>query len=135
MLMTYDHFNTDELRGTSQADYLISIDADFRIQDGDTLVYKEPSFPIVELARSLLIWMNNPDRGDFAFDSMAFEEVGSVQVRQALAGWTFSSVFAPRSPSAPVEWSEVERCVRDFVAQVERDLAAFGLDPDEVIRR
>lgn len=65
MEMTYDRLNTDELRGSTQADYLVSLDADFRMEDGDSLVYQEPSFPIVELARSMLTWLNDPDRDDF----------------------------------------------------------------------
>jgi hypothetical protein len=52
-----------------------------RVVAGDETVYGEPGFPVVELARSLLIWLGNPDRGDFEFDSMSFEEVGSIAFR------------------------------------------------------
>lgn len=135
MEMTYDQLNTDEVRGTTQADYLISLDASFRIVDGDKAVYEEPAFPVVELARSLLMWLDAPDLGDFEFESMSFEEVGSVAVRQVQGAWVFGSVFAPESSSGPVRWAEVERCVRTFVSRVEQDLRALGIDPDKVTRR
>jgi hypothetical protein len=133
--MTFDRLRTDELRGTTQADYLVSLDAPFRILDGDDVFYEENAFPVVELARSLLTWLDDPARGDFEFSSMSFEEVGTVRVRETDAGWTFSSVFDPAASSPPVDWAEVERCVRMFVSGVERDLRALGIDPATTIRR
>lgn len=135
MSMTYEGLKSDELQGIEQADYLVALDADFQIREGDVTLYREPAFPVVELARSLLIWLDNPRRGAFRFESMSFEELGSVQVRRTPGGWVFGSIFAPHSSSSPVDWSEVERCSREFIARVERDLLGLGLDPDEVIRR
>lgn len=80
-------------RGTTQADYLIAFDAVLRVVIGDETVYAEPGFPVVELARSLTTWLGSPDQGDFEFDSMSFEEIGSIAFRQSTAGWTFGSVF------------------------------------------
>lgn len=135
MEMTYDHLNTDELRGTTQADYLIALDAALRVVIGDETVYAEPGFPVVELARSLRIWLGNPTRGDFEFDSMSFEEVGSVAFRQTTVGWMFGSVFQAGASTTPVDWAEVAQCCRRLVSRVEIDLAALGLDPDEVLKR
>lgn len=135
MEMTYDYLNTAELRGTTQADYLIAFDAALRVVLGDETVYAEPGFPVVELARSLRIWLGNPGRGDFEFDSMSFEEVGSVAFRQTTAGWTFTSVFQRGASTAPVDWADVEQCCRRLVSRVEADLTALGLDPDEVLKR
>jgi hypothetical protein len=146
MLITYGRLDTSELRGTTQADYLISVDADLQILDGKRCVFEEPSFPVLELARSLLRWLSEhgrararspvrePDRSDFAFESMSYEEVGAVTVRATQGGWIFGSVFEP-SASSPVEWDAAERCVRSFVAQVSADLRELKLDPDEVIGR
>lgn len=135
MEMTYDQLNANEIGGATQADYLVSLDADFRIRDGAELIYEEPSFPVVELARSLLVWLADPDRGDFEFESMSFEEVGTVAVRNTGEGWVVGSVLTPDSSSSPVEWAEVERCISTFVSRVEADLAALGLDPGEVLKR
>ena len=63
MQMTYAQLSTDELHGTSQADYLVSIEGDLQITDDGDYVYDKPSFPVVELARSLLVWLAEPDRG------------------------------------------------------------------------
>lgn len=134
MEMAYDRLNTDELRGTTQADYLVSLDAHFRLIVGDVTICDEPGFPVVELARSLLIWLGDPDRRDFEFDSMSYEEVGSIAMRQNAAGWTVESVFAPGA-STTLDWAEVERCCLGFVARVEDDLRAQGVNPGDVTRR
>lgn len=134
MDMTYDRLHPNELRGTTQADYLIAFDADLRVVVGDETVYAEPGFPVVELARSLRAWLGSPSEGDFEFDSMSFEEVGSVAFRHTAAGWSFSSVFEPGVSTPPADWAEVERCCHRMVSRVEADLAALGLDPDEVLK-
>src|SRR5688572_7343902 len=105
MLITYGRLNTSDLRGTTQADYLISIDADLQILDGARCVFEEPSFPVLELARSLSQWLSEPARSDFAFESMSYEEVGAVTVRASQGGWIFGSVFEPTA-SSPVGWDE-----------------------------
>lgn len=135
LLMTYERLKMDELRGTSQADYLVSLDADFQIRQGDAVLYQEPYVPVVELARSLLIWLDDVRRGDFQFESMSFDEVGSVTIRRTPLGWVFDSVFSAGGSSTPVGWAEVDRCSRERVARVEGDLLALGLRPDEVIKR
>jgi hypothetical protein len=128
MEMTYDRLNTDELRGTTQTDYLVSLDAHFRVLDGQVTVYDEPGFPVVELARSLLIWLGDADRQDVEFDSMSYEEVGSVAVRREADGWIVKSVFVPGASTSPHGWAEVERGCLDFVSRVESDLLALGLE-------
>ena len=133
MEMTYDRLSTDELRGTTQADYLISLDAHLRVLAGDTTLYDEPGFPVVELARALRSWLGDIDRDDFVFDSMSFEELGSVTVRQVAAGWQFGSIFASHTVSFPVDWSEVNHCCRTFIARVEADLLQLGINPVEVL--
>lgn len=135
MEMTYDRLNTDELQGNTQADYLVAFDARFRIVDGLITVFEEPGFPVVELARSLLIWLDDPARKDFEFDSMSYEEVGSVAVRRQVGGWVVESDFDPGSTTSPLEWAEVERGCRGLVSRVESDLLALGLNPSEVLRR
>lgn len=135
MEMTYDHLNSDELRGATQTDYLVALDAHFRLLEYDVSIYDEPGFPVVELAQSLLIWLRDPNLGDFEFDSMSYDEVGSLAIRRASSGWTFSSIFAPDAVSATVDRAEVDRCCQSLVARVEADLEKLGLDPDEVIRR
>jgi hypothetical protein len=135
MEMTYDRLNADDLMGATRTDYLVAIDAQFRLVDGDVTIYDEPAFPVVELARSLLIWLEDPGREDFEFDSMSYEEVGSVAIRQVATGWEFGSIFASGTVATPVEWAEVVRCCGNFIARVRVDLVTLGLDPDKVLRR
>lgn len=134
MLLTYDSMNLDELRGSTPADYLVSVDAGFRIVDRDDVVYEEPHFPVLELARSLLRWLEDPDRDDFVFDSMSFEELGAVYIRRTKSGWKFGSLFAAASSSSEIEWSDVERGIAAFVAGLEQELIALGVDPAPVLR-
>ncbi len=135
MEMSYDRLGTKELRGATQADYLIALDAHFSLVHGGVTAFDEPDFPVVELARSLVRWLEDPDRSDFEFDSMSFEEGGVFSIRQGVEGWEFGSIFAPGAATAPVDWSEVDRCCRRFIAKVEADLVELGLDPAEVIER
>ena len=43
--MTYDRLNIDDVRGTSQADYLVSLEAAFQIRAGHEVLYDDPAFP------------------------------------------------------------------------------------------
>ena len=53
-----------------QADHLIALDADLQVVDVNDIVYEEPNFPVVELAPSSLVWLENPNRDSFLFESM-----------------------------------------------------------------
>lgn len=131
--LTYDGLDAGELQGGTQADYLVAVDAHLRVFDGDLVVYEEPCFPVLELARALKVWLDHPDRRDFEFESMSFEELGTVAIRMTGAGWRLGSAFSSAASSI-IGWDEVERCVRAFVHAAERDLAALGVDPAEVLR-
>ena len=133
VLITYDDISSSDLRGTTPADYLVSIEATLRVSDGEAVVYEESAFPVVELARSLRSWLVDTDRGDFEFESMSFEEVGSVAIRRSLSGWVVSSVFAPSSSSSPLRWAVVRRSVVSFIRRIEDDLIALGVEPVEVL--
>ncbi|MFC6507157.1 hypothetical protein ACFQBY_01650 [Promicromonospora citrea] len=134
MMLTYANFDDADLQGSTLADHLIAVEAEFRIVDGLRTVYEEPHFPIAELARSLSLWLRDGARGFFIFDSMAFEELGVVMISRADLGWKFSSVFTPALASSCLSWSEVEGCVRGFIDQVERDLIERGHDAAMVLR-
>lgn len=133
VLITYDELNSSDLRGTTPADYLVSLEATLRVADGEVVVYEEAAFPVAELARSLRSWLVDTDRGDFEFESMSFEEVGSVAIRRSSLGWVVSSVFAPSSSSSPLEWAVVRRSVVSFIRRIDDDLIALGADPVEVL--
>ncbi|WP_246117597.1 DUF7878 domain-containing protein [Cellulomonas composti] len=133
--MTYDRLDSSELRGTTQADYLIALDADLQVVAAHQALYEEPRFPVVELARSLRVWLADPSRGDFEFESMSFEEVGSIAFRQTRQGWVFGSIFASELPPMSLEWADVELCCRQLISRVEEDLAGLGINPGEVLRQ
>ncbi|GAA1593693.1 hypothetical protein GCM10009789_54670 [Kribbella sancticallisti] len=134
MLLTYTNLNADDLRGSTVADYLISIEADFAILDDDLTVYEEPYFPVVELARSLHIWAVRGETHDFVFESLSFEEPGAVTIVRRESGWVFGSMFAPKVTSSVIEWRDVQECVAAFEAKIRKDLARLSIDPDRVFR-
>lgn len=135
MELFYGQLRTDELRGTAQADYLIALDACLRLTDGGVTVVEEPGFPVVELARSLLAWLGDSAEGDFEFESMSYEESGTIRIQKTSAGWAFSSVFATGRTTEPTDRSSVEGCCRRLIARVESDLEELGVDPADVLRR
>ena len=108
MLLSCGRLDVSELQGATQADVLVAVDADFTLVDGDLVVYEEPSFPVVELAWSLLRWVHQPDRGDFVFESMSFEEVGRsrcvVRVRGGCSG-RFSCLELSAGLCSGMKWS------------------------------
>lgn len=129
MLLTYDALNTDDLREITPADVLIRVDAHFEVLDEPQLIYSEPSFPVVELARELRIWIGQNGKSDFEFRSMSFEESGALSIRRTPEGWVFGSIFEPSHLSMPAPWEVVACCVSEFVERVVADLVALGLDP------
>ncbi len=135
MRLSYANLDSDNIRGTSQADYLVGLDAELTVSEGPALLYRELAFPVVELARSLLLWLNDANRGDFMFDSMSFEEVGAVSLTRGSSGWLVESVFSPDVVSNPLDWAEVESGCKEFISQIEFDLLSLGLDPSELIHR
>ncbi len=135
MRLTYDRLNLEDLRGRDQVDYLVSLDAHLILssEDGETR-YEEPGFPVVELARALLIWLGDPTHPDFDFDSMSYEEVGSIFVHRQGTGWSLGSTFAPGQELGPVSWAAVEGCCRAFVEVVKDDLTAHELNAAAILR-
>jgi hypothetical protein len=96
-----------DLRGSTLADYLIAIDADLEIREDGRIIYAEPTFPVVELARSLASWIAIGERENFVFESLSFEESGVVTIARARDGWCLSSVFTPDVVSSEIDDSEL----------------------------
>ncbi len=134
MRIEYSNIDFSDLRGNLLADYLIAIDADLKIVDDDErLIYEEPYFPIVELARSLTTWLIERNENDFRFDSLSAEERGTVTILSEGLGWFIFSSFDPGTRSSPHDWVQVQMCVKDYIGRVRIDLTHQGLDPDQII--
>lgn len=131
--LSYDRLDSSELQGRTQADHLVALDAHLVVRDGSVIVFEEPGFPVVELARALLAWLATDGSGDFVFRSMSYEDDGTLAIVRTPSGWTFTSVLEPTSVGGPVERSALRQTVERFVAQVESDLATLGADPAFVL--
>jgi hypothetical protein len=133
MELTYDRLSCDELGGSTQADLLVALDGRLRLNDDGAIVFDETQFPVVELARSLVLWLAAPGRPDFGFVSMSCDD-GAISILQDDRGWHFRSTFYADPLTGPVDWSEVERCCRNFIVKVRADLQDLGLRPDQLLR-
>ncbi|MFD6054297.1 hypothetical protein [Agromyces sp. NPDC060279] len=131
--ISVDRLDAAELRGATQADFLIAVDGTLRIASDDAILFEEPSFPAVELAWLLSAWRAAPG-ARFRFDSMSLEEVDAVEITSSPSGWLVTSCYRPGSAIGPFDWAEVDAGIHSFVADIERELRALGLDPAEVLR-
>ena len=132
MRMSYTALDTSDVHGELVADYLVGIDADFRIEDDSGVIFEEPSFPVIELARSLDHWIGTGANDDFAFESMSSDEV-LVVICSREDGWVIYSEWTPEVVSRPVAKSVLEEVVRRFVDDVRADLDALGVDASWII--
>lgn len=98
-------------------------------------MFSEPHVTVAELACALDRWLQEPDRGDFRFDSLDCEDVGYVTIAREGDGWVAYSVWQPDVRTRPVPTGVMEGAVRDFVRAVEQDRVAEGLDADRILGR
>ncbi|MFI9275274.1 hypothetical protein ACIGXM_31865 [Kitasatospora sp. NPDC052896] len=110
---------------------LVNIEADLTISDSEQVVYSEPLFPVAELAMELAAWICGPggELSDFAFESMSFEEVGSVRIVAGQEGWRVGSVFEPDTWTGPIDRAALVTEIGRFFANVRASVAAAGIDP------
>ncbi|MGW4442601.1 DUF7878 domain-containing protein [Streptomyces sp. NPDC004682] len=110
---------------------LVDLEADFTVRDGERVVMEEGLFPVAELARELVGWLrgDEAERGDFAFASMSYDEVGAVRIVRGDGGWRVGGVYDPGVWSAPVGSDVLDRALRGFVDGVREDIGAMGVGP------
>ncbi|MFJ1841403.1 MULTISPECIES: hypothetical protein [unclassified Streptomyces] len=132
MRILYDAINASDLRGSTIADYLVNIEASIEVVDGCDVIYKEPYFPVAELARDLARWVSLGERKapDFLFASLSFEEPGAIRILGSGSGWTVGSIFTPEVKSSPVSWENLTACINEFVTDIRRDVLELGISPD-----
>ncbi|MFE3587458.1 hypothetical protein ACFXOY_08025 [Streptomyces niveus] len=131
MRICYVAINASDLKGSTVADYLVSIEASLKVVDGSDVIYQEPYFPVAELARELARWvlLGEKRAPDFVFASLSFEEPGAVRILRSGAGWTVGSMFTPETRSSLISWDELAAHIDDFVTNVRRDVHALGISP------
>ncbi|MFI9808673.1 hypothetical protein ACIHEJ_30680 [Streptomyces sp. NPDC052301] len=110
---------------------LVDIEADLVVGDGERVLFAEGLFPVAELACALVGWVGLPDgeRGDFAFDSMSYADVGEVRIAGSAEGWRVGSVSQPDDWTSPVAWDVLVAEIERFASAVRGDVAGIGVDP------
>lgn len=127
----YSNITAADLRGNTLADYLINVEADLQVTDDDgTVVYGEQLFPVLELARELTAWMwPSPPKSDFNFESMSFDEAGSVRVhRRAEVRWAVGSTFTPERWTSDLTWEALVAAQQRLTTRLQADMADLQLD-------
>jgi len=132
MRLLYRDTNATDLRGSTIADYLVNIEAFFEVVDGREVIYSEPYFPVVELARELAHWLplGESRAPDFHLSSLSFEDPGAVMILRGESGWRVGSMFTPEVKSAPIPWDRLAVCIGDFISDARRDVLGLGISPD-----
>ncbi|XVU23983.1 hypothetical protein ACQPZJ_43235 [Actinoplanes sp. CA-054009] len=128
MKIRYTNLTARDLRGDGLADFLVNVEADIEVVAGDAVIYSERLFPVLELARELITWINGRDGGDFVLESLSFDESGAISIVRKSDGWAADSVFAPDQPSGSVAWEEIVTAVSDFADRLRIGLSGLGLD-------
>lgn len=79
----------------------------------------------------LALRLRRPDgeRGDVAFDSMSYANVGEVRIAASAEGWRVGSVSTPDTWTSPVAWDVPVAEAGRFVAAVRHDVTAMGVRP------
>jgi hypothetical protein len=135
----YSEIDLSELHGSTLADFLVNMEANIEVVDGDRIIYQELSFPVVELARELSAWMAREDAeidgSDFTFSSMSFDVDGAIEIKRLPAGWVIGSVFTPEVRSAPMPWEDLSNALNRFVGRVRSDVQRLGFDPDHLVQQ
>ncbi|MFI1835571.1 DUF7878 domain-containing protein [Streptomyces olivaceoviridis] len=138
--VTYENLNTSDLprRGMTPATapvhvLLVDLEADLVIRDGERTVCAVEDFPVAELARALVTWLERDGEGQaregFRFESMSFEEPGTVRIEETGGGWRVGSVFEPDDWTAPVPWEVLVAELTRFTEAVREAVTDLGAAP------
>jgi hypothetical protein len=76
MQFSFSEVSARDLRGRTEADVFVNVEATLRIVDGDGEIYSETGFPVVELAAALRTWKSGvgATRSPFEFRSLSLED-------------------------------------------------------------
>jgi hypothetical protein len=130
MRITYSGFNARGVRcRDSPAELITHVEADIVVTDGDREIYSEPYYTVADLARALVAWLADTDRGDFAFEPEGIEEPGFLRISRSGGAWSIGCDLVAGTWSAPVPWQAVVTVAERFTADVSRDMRSLGLDP------
>jgi len=89
MQFIFSRVSTKDLRGRTEADVFVNVEAEFQIADEDRTICSESDFPVVELAAGLRMWKSSADavRSPFEFRSLSMEDRWVVRLLPIDTGW------------------------------------------------
>jgi hypothetical protein len=89
MQFTFSELSAKDLRGRTEADVFVNVEAELQIVDDHRKIYSESEFPVVELAVALRTWKSAAGgvRSPFEFRSLSLEYRWVVRLLPIDAGW------------------------------------------------
>ena len=128
MKLTYTALAAPDLRGRSEAEVFVNVEADLVVSDGGEEIYSEGAFPVVELAAALREWQNRPERTDFEFVSLSLEDRWQVRVVRAGGGWQVVDDGGPAPVRGAIRTlAEIDSAVDEFTGSLRADcVRRFG---------
>jgi len=113
---------------------LLHIVADICVRCGDTTVYEEESFPVVELALSLEQWVLESDRSSFEFFSMESDDGPLLRFYNTNGAYSFSSVHQSRECRVELDREALNSTLLEYCSNVRRaSKELIGIDAVEAV--
>ncbi len=127
--MTHLRFRNMHIDGPSIAtwsDALLRLTADFELVIDETVLYRQPEFPIVELASQLHVWLVCGATTAFQYESMDSDENPLIWFRPNSTGWIVG-VRHPLTPQAyEVRHGDLVSATRAFLIAVDDEAFVVG---------
>ena len=113
---------SDPIGPTEQvADCLLNVVAEFRLFVGNTVLYRDLDFPIVELVTTLPRWCEHVEESGqpFCFDSCSSALRSLFRIFRGAEGWHLGSIQQDLPSPCVFPLQQVLTEVRRFIAEVE----------------
>ncbi|WP_435157321.1 hypothetical protein [Amycolatopsis sacchari] len=118
MRLEYSALGAPDLRGRTEAEVFVHVEADLVVSDGGEEICTEGAFPVVELAAALREWQAQDERRDFEFPSLSLDGRWEVRIVRVSGGWQVAAE-AVRGAARPL--AEIDAAVDEFVETLRAD--------------
>jgi len=133
--LLFDHATMTGVISDPRHQFLLGLEANFRLAVGSPVVVDEPNFPIVELRQWLDWWLSQGADLDFVYTSIEAEETGLIVFRQSTGSdWIVDSAWSSLSAAPTVDYSTLIAACQRYVHDVDEWVAAqYGVDLGQLL--
>lgn len=130
-----------ERHRTGAAYLLLDVGADLELRVHDRVLFREPDFPVLELAVALLRWipaaesLGEGESLDFDYTSAEAEESPLIAFAGGSGGYFIRSPWQVEMQEAALPLGDLIWATREYVARVTSSLESeLGIDIEDVLR-